>query len=336
VDAFYHRISYTISMNWEYLEKRAAVLKAIRNFFHELGYLELDTPILTPELIPESHIELFKTEFIDPYGKKQPLYLLPSPEYYLKRCISEGCGNIFQIAKSFRNSEQIGKIHNPEFTLLEYYTIHATAEDSLALTQDLFTYLYEQFSSWCAPLFSQPITVMTMSQAFQKFCDVDLENCLSLEKMNQSLIKLNLERVESWEDGFHKILVHEIEPRLEGISALTRWPAQIATLAASDGDWSERWELYVRGMELCNCYTEERDAGKIQKFFDTESRLKEDALVRADYDEDFAGICATMPPCSGNALGIDRLIASMLGLKDIQGVILFPLSDILTDHSGSN
>ncbi|NCC65549.1 MAG: elongation factor P--(R)-beta-lysine ligase, partial [Spirochaetia bacterium] len=104
---------------------RSHMNRIIRSFFDERGYTEVDTPLLSPTLIPESTIENFATRFENPFLPSSELYLVPSPEIYMKQLIAQGFGSIYQISHCFRNSEQLGHIHNPEFTMLEYYTMQA-------------------------------------------------------------------------------------------------------------------------------------------------------------------------------------------------------------------
>ena len=120
---------------------RSAMMRKIRSFFDERAYLEVDTPVLSPTLIPESTIENFATRFDNPFLPSQELYLVPSPEVYMKRLIADGWGSIYQISHCFRNSEQLGKNHNIEFTMLEYYTTEADEQDSIAITEELFAAL---------------------------------------------------------------------------------------------------------------------------------------------------------------------------------------------------
>jgi len=134
-------------MDLEMLQRRAAIIKQVRSFFDGLNYLELDTPLLSGDLIPESCLEVFQTERIFPPGsqkKNHPLWLIPSPEIWMKKIIAQHRVNVYQICKCFRNSESEGRLHNNEFLMLEYYTLDADYMDSLALTEELFNYLTTQ------------------------------------------------------------------------------------------------------------------------------------------------------------------------------------------------
>ena len=104
-------------------KERSIMYKAIREFFDSKDYLEVFTPTLSPDLIPEPTIQNFETNFINEFAGNLDLYLIPSPEVYMKRLLANGFPSIYQISSCFRNSEQLGEIHNPEFSMLEYYTL---------------------------------------------------------------------------------------------------------------------------------------------------------------------------------------------------------------------
>jgi lysyl-tRNA synthetase class 2 len=134
-------------MDLEMLQERARIIRQVRSFFDTRGYLELDTPLLSPDLIPESCLEVFETNLIRPSGEKKPYWLIPSPEIWMKKIIAAHRVNVYQICKCFRNGESTGFLHNPEFTMLEYYTMDAGYEDSLKITEDLFAFLSEEWGS---------------------------------------------------------------------------------------------------------------------------------------------------------------------------------------------
>ena len=166
-------------MTHETLRARNILLAAIRSFFTEKNYLEVETPLLAPALIPESAIEVFRTRFENPYRPARDLYLIPSPELWMKRLVAAGYGNIFQICKAFRNAESLGRLHNPEFTILEYYTTGAGYMDSLTLTEDLFAYIVNvclekiprltQSPAETLARLAPPFRRLTMAQAFREY-----------------------------------------------------------------------------------------------------------------------------------------------------------------------
>ncbi|MDC7127326.1 MAG: hypothetical protein PQJ46_17315 [Spirochaetales bacterium] len=325
--------------NKEIMKQRASLLADIRSFFNRNNYIEADVPILTKGVIPESSIELFKTEQKRPYGSPEELYLLPSPEYYLKKLISDGSGDLFCISHSFRNSEQNGNWHNPEFSMLEYYAMDADYKASIKITENLFESLTINTKN-----LKPPFRQMTMDEAFKSFSGFDLSNhCtgkLSPEEERAQLrdlamsFKLSVSKDDSWEELFNLIFVHKIEPNLpqDKPLVLLDYPKGVPALAtpAKQEGRLERWELYAGGIELANCYSEETDYNRVKSFFKTEEEDKKDALVKVKSDLNWCEMYKKdFPKCSGTALGIDRLLMLLSDSKSIGGVILFPLSDIL-------
>ncbi|MBB6478380.1 EF-P lysine aminoacylase EpmA [Spirochaeta isovalerica] len=316
-------------MNWELIKKRSEIIMQIRSFFINKGYLEVDTPLLSPDLIPESSIEIYKTEMINPFKGNKDLYLIPSPEIWMKKLLSMGSGDIFQICKSFRNSEQSGRQHNSEFTMLEWYKTGFGYLDNIQETEELFHFLTDENSPGNI---KPPFARMSMEEAFIRYAGFSLEAHYEREQLYSQCLKLDLgpEEDESWEVLFNRIFIDRVEPNLpqEKPLVLYNYPSRIKTLAKEiDGTlWSERWELYAGGMELANCFSEENDRKKIRDYYAEEKALK-DALspVSHKVDENFHEFFGKgFPRCSGVAMGVDRLIMLLTGERSIGGVILFP------------
>lgn len=324
---------YDVCMDIETARMRAAIIQKIRGFFTGRGYLEVETPALSPALIPESPIEVFKTSYLDPSGRQEDLFLVPSPELHMKRLIKGGYGNIFQIGKAFRNGEQIGRQHNPEFTMLEWYTMGADYLDSLSITFELLKTLMRLCS---LPVESKP-NVMSVKEAFARFAGIDLDRCESLEALKREAKRIGEDPSSdrTWEEVYNRIFVSRIEPALTAYSHIfvTDYPDQVPCLARRKPGtgYRERWELYLGGTETANCFSEETDPDAIRAFFLSEEKQKaEKALVPHVADRDFADIFLSgFPQCSGVAMGVDRLVMGLLHIKAIEGVIFFPFSDIL-------
>lgn len=324
--------------------------RTIRDFFDAKNFLEVDTPIMTGDLIPESTIEVFRTSYEDAHRSALELYLIPSPEIHMKQLLSRGSGSIYQIGKAFRNCEQRGRLHNPEFTMLEWYQTDADYHVSMETTEDLFHELAPLSSD---PLWKGPIRRMTMAEAFWELEGVELESLCGREENTQErwreeLAKRGVSTEESqWEPLFNRFFLQFIEPRLpdETPLILQDYPKRIPCLAKSrqDSPWVERWELYLKGVELANCYTEEGDPDKIRAYYAAEAPLNtpdsERRTVRVphrvdpDYHRHFH---PDFPQCSGTALGMDRLLMLLAGRRSLEGVILFPFSDIMPRYKDSN
>jgi lysyl-tRNA synthetase class 2 len=331
-------------MDIEFLHQRAGIIKSIRKFFDDRNYLEVDTPLLSPHLIPESCLEVFETRYIPPEGsrtrKEKPYWLIPSPEIWMKQLISTHHENIYQICKCFRNGESTGKLHSPEFTMLEYYTMEANYLDSLNLTEELFLFLMKQNHCDNSRL-KPPFIKMTMEEAFFEFAGFDLyktaemgtgamaEECrkLGLEPFPESSLEMGISK----EMLYNLMFVHQVEPNLpkDKLVALMDYPAFVPCLAQKhqNGNAMERWELYAGGLELANCYSEERNPEQVKQFFISEQKAKQEtALINHTIDENYWKIFHNFPKCSGTALGLDRLIMVMTGRSTIDSVLPFPMN----------
>ena len=310
-------------------------------FFDEKGYLEVDTPLLSPDVIPESSISFFTAPFHNEFLGDRDLYLVPSPEVFMKKLISWGSGNIYQISRCFRNEEQLGSLHNPEFTMLEWYTVESDCMESLNVMNELLHAL-SPFDT--RGICREKPEVMTVAQACWRYAGFDLEKTQEPRELIQTALTLGLSvppdvHTDTWEEIFHRIFLTFVEPELpkDRPCFLTEYPKQIDCLAKDipGTPWKERWELYLGGWELANCYSEETERSRVESFYRRGyERVKHICETKGrnmpHVDGSFPGLFhQDFPPCSGTALGVDRLIMTLAGQKKIQGVILFPLSDIL-------
>ena len=313
------------------MRARAQLLSELRGFFSARGYLEVDTPQLSPALIPEAMIASFATRFESPYQGERELFLVPSPEVWMKRLLAAGSGDIFQISHCFRNAEQLGRIHNPEFTMLEWYTVGANYMGSADLTDELLGLLTTPDSP---PGLRPPCRRMSMAEAFEEIAGIDLlaaAGDIDLLRVEARRIGVDDSEMTEWEELFNSIFVKLVEPELpqDRPLILYDYPARIPTLARreSESPWCERWELYMNGIEVANCFTEETDPQRIAGYYSVEARTAR--APGAPPDEKFREIFGgEFPASSGVALGVDRLLMSLLGVRDIRGVIFFPFIDI--------
>jgi lysyl-tRNA synthetase class 2 len=314
------------------LQKRARLLRAVREFFWERGYLETDTPLLAPDLIPEACLEVFETRRLVPRGAggalESPCWLVPSPEIWMKKLIARHRVSMFQICKCFRNGESEGASHSPEFTMLEYYTMRADADDSLALSEALFAVLRGALD---APpgVPEPPFRILTVDEAFVRWAGFSVLDAAEGGRLREAAAGLGLDCRASPDDAslFDLVFVHAVEPRLrdQGLVALSAYPAFVPCLAKKGADprTVERWELYCNGLELANCYTEETDPRAVRAFFQSETERKRGALVPHKVDPDYWRVFEGFPPCSGVALGLDRLLMTLSGRSRIDAVLPF-------------
>ncbi|MDR1230586.1 MAG: LysR family transcriptional regulator [Spirochaetaceae bacterium] len=319
---------------------RSKIFAAIRTFFDQSGFLEVDTPLLSPDLIPESCLEVFRTERLIPASgtvssrgrKAEDLYLIPSPEIYMKKIIAANKKSVYQICKCFRNGESVGRIHHYEFTMLEYYTMGAGYLDSILITENLFEALLRLLPALGLPVpddLKPPFARMTVNEAFQTYAGFDLYEAAEKGTLFDEVRKKGITVPE--DTGAHLlydlIFVQEVEPRLsrEKPLVLTDYPAFVPTLAQlnDDGKTRQRWELYLRGVELANCYSEETSAASVKQFFENEARAKEQcAIVPHKIDPDYWKMFlpekeSGFPKCSGVAMGLDRLLMAFTGKNAI-------------------
>ena len=313
---------------------RSELYRNIRSFFQNRDYLEVFTPTLSPSLIPEPTIKTFSTLFKNEFVGEKEFYLIPSPEIFMKEMIASGSGSIFQISSCFRNSEQLGDVHNPEFSMLEYYTMNFTDKDSIALTHEMIKETAISNPSW---LKNEPL-IITMEEAMKEYAGVDLIKAQEYGYLKSEAETLNLyvPDSESWEDTFNRIFLTYVETSLpvDREVYLCDYPSQIECLAKDypDRPYKKRWEMYIKGIEIANCYDEERDKDKILSYYKREQEILEkerkttgDTISKADLS--FASL--DMPQCSGGAIGLDRLLLTEYGGDEIAPILSFPMCSML-------
>ena len=314
------------------LETRARALCCIRGFFSARGYLEVDTPVLAPALIPESSLDVFAVA-----GAGQPLYLIPSPELWMKRLLCAGSGSIFQLCRAFRSGEPDSPLHLPEFTMLEWYALGADYRDNIPVQEALVEALCQELEVPDAPGpegtrvdWGRPFARVSVAEAFHEHLGLDLASCGEREKLAREATARGLAATpqDDWADLFHKLYLTFVEPGLpqDRPVFVTDYPAGVPTLARTrpGSPWAERWELYAAGVEIANCYTEETDADRVGAFFRSQEAARRAGRRPHPTDWQLARLIGeSLPACSGVALGVDRLLAVLLGLKSLRGAVPF-------------
>jgi lysyl-tRNA synthetase class 2 len=324
-------------MDIELLRQRANIIREVRSFFDGREYLETDTPLLSPDLIPESCLEVFETALVPPLGsraEKEKRYLIPSPEIWMKKLIAQHGVDIYQICKCFRNGESRGKLHSPEFTMLEYYTMDGDYLDSLKITEELFSHLLETLP-FISPeeqeRLKPPFVRISMEEAFRNWAGFSLEEAAEGGTLEKEARRLGIAPPPGLSPAalYDLIFIHAVEPSLpkERPAAILDYPAFVPCMARkkAGGKAFERWELYINGIELANCYSEEGDPQLVRSFFEAEGAEKAaHALLPHAVDGDYWKTFNNFPVCTGAALGLDRLIMALLGKSAIDGVLPFP------------
>jgi len=318
------------------------MVEAARAFFSAQSFAEVDTAILQVSPGNQAHISAFATSMLDDTGAKSRLYLHSSPEFAAKKLLAAGETRIFSFAHVFRNRER-GKLHHPEFTMLEWYRAgepyQRLIEDCMGLlaravaaggSRDL------RFGGHFADPFAEP-EILTVAEAFDRYAGIDLLATLKGPEPDRGALAaaarnhgIRTTADDSWSDIFSKILAAKIEPQLGHgrPSILMDYPASEAALAKLQGDerFAERFELYACGVELANGFGELTDAAVQRQRFETEmaERLRIYGEVYP-IDEDFLQALAIMPEASGIALGFDRLAMLATGASHIEQVVWTPV-----------
>jgi lysyl-tRNA synthetase class 2 len=306
------------------LKKRAELLYKIRQFFHQRGVTEVETPLMASAPVTDAFIQALTTECRVPGGLKK-FYLQTSPEYAMKRLLAAEVGSIYQICKAFRDDE-VGSRHNPEFTMLEWYRLGFTDFDLMQEMDDLL-----QLTLNC-----EPAEYLSYQQAFLRHLNIN-PHIVDLPTL-RSIVLQYIGEIPNFtptrDDYLHLLMSEVIEPQLgqERPSFIYNYPASQAALArrrmADDIEVAARFEVYVKGVELANGYYELTNAEEqYNRFIDDLAKRHALGMPIVPIDEYLmAAMRHGLPNCAGVALGIDRLCMLALGAQSLEEVIAFPLT----------
>jgi lysyl-tRNA synthetase class 2 len=324
-----------------FLAARGAITKAIRAWFEEQGFAEVETGILQVSPGNETHLHAPRTELNHADGTRATRYLRTSPEFACKKLLAAGEAKIFEFARVFRDRER-GDLHLPEFTMLEWYRADAAYDTVMADCVVIIAHAAQatgigqfSFRGKHADPFAEP-ELLTVAAAFERFAGIDLLATIADNEGDRAkLASVAKERVrisedDTWSDIFSKVLVEHVEPKLgQGrLTILFEYPVPEAALArakASDPRVAERFEIYACGVELANGFGELTDAGEQRRRFMSAMDEKQRRYgERYPLDEDFLAAVAQMPQASGVALGFDRLVMLASGALRIDQVVWTP------------
>jgi lysyl-tRNA synthetase class 2 len=301
------------------LRERACVLADVRRFFEARAFLEVQTPVMVPSPGLDLHLDAFEVKDGDGGAAR---WLTTSPEYQMKRLLADGCTRIYQITPCFRRGER-GTLHNPEFTMLEWYRSHAGIESVMRDTEQLVAAVTGGTVKLGDRLIDvrPPLERMTVCEAFARFAGWPEDETLKAAAGD--------------EDRFYLALVEQVEPALERAGHgvfLVDYPATQASLARKkpgDARLAERFELYVGPFEVCNGF------GELVDPVEQRSRLVRDQAARRarglpvyPIDERFLQALARVPASAGNAMGFDRLVAIACGTTEISEVMAFAAEEL--------
>jgi lysyl-tRNA synthetase class 2 len=321
------------------------MVQAVRRWFEDRGFVEVDTAALQVSPGNEAHLHAFATEAITTAGERTPSYLHTSPEFACKKLLAAGEDRIFSLSHVFRNRER-GALHHPEFSMLEWYRAEEAYDAVMGDCAELIRLAAETagravatFRGRSCDLTAAPERI-TVAEAFERFAGIDLlatvqpDGTSSCDALASACRGAGVRTApdDTWSDIFSRVLVERVEPRLgEGRpTILDRYPAVEAALARraeDDSRVAERFEFYVGGVELANGFGELTDACEQRRRFVAE--MDEKARVygeRYPLDEDFLAALPNMPQASGVALGFDRLVMLATGAERIEDVIWTPVA----------
>ncbi len=289
------------------LERRSRIVQLIRTFFFDPGFLEVETPVRVPSVAPE--------QFIIPLTSED-WFLSTSPELYMKRLLACGYDKLFQLSRSFRKGEA-GHLHNPEFTLLEWYRKGAGYSETIEDTEQLVALIADSLGLGSSV----------------RYLDTHVDLTLPWPRVTVSNA---FKRAAGWDpvarpdpDRFDLDLSFKVVPSFPAARpmVLTGYPAPQASLARldpRDPRVAERAEVFIAGLDLANAYTELNDPAEQRRRFEEEAEIIRQAGGKATVSKKFLQAVGHMPPCGGIALGVDRLVMLFCNATSIQDVLAFP------------
>lgn len=354
---------------WERYFVRERIIQEIRRFFQSESFHEVETPLLVSSVIPAPYLEMFQTDLLSfDKKKRETLYLSTSPEASLKKLVASGIGNCFEITKSFRNGEVDSPLHNPEFTILEWYRVNADYTHIMTDCENLILFILKKRKRPKKPKneqkplvsityqgstidFSSPWKRISVDEACRKYANFSLSDLSRTSSAHNSLVDYPLDNIaalcrkkgyvvkpnNTWEVLFNQIYLNEIEPKLARIKKpifLYDYPLPLAALSKrKEGNplVAERFELTIGGVEIGNCFTELTDPKEQKRRFQKDVRATEKThVMNQKPDWNFIeALKEGLPPCSGIALGIDRLVMVLTDAAHIRDVLLFPSADMI-------
>ena len=323
---------------------REPIVDAIRAHFKGNGFREVDTPLLVGRPGMEPYLDVFQTRLHTVRGEQHVAYLTTSPEYAMKKLLAAGIGPIFQICKSFRNGEEVSALHNPEFTILEWYRPRADYRSLMTDCEALFQTIAQVLTPDRPDQqlvyqgkrvdLTVPWERLSVHAAFERYAGVDLNQSSDLVETAHRKGYAGTSET-TWEQAYHLIFLNEIEPWLGQVkpTILYDYPIGLAALARpspTNPSLAERFELYVAGMELANAFSELVDPVEQSRRLHAE-RAERRQLGKTSYDVDddfIRALSVGMPESAGIALGVDRLVMLFADVPSIRDVLWFPADEL--------
>ena len=303
---------------------RDRFFREVRRFFQERDYCEVGSPVAVRCPGAEVHLQFFSTTWRDFDGRAAPLWLRSSPELHMKQIMSQGLDRIFQIGPCFRNGGELSRWHHPEFTLLEWYRAHASFASFIDETLALIEHLHRSVAVEQVP-WQEPVR-LTVAEAFRDFAElelVDLDPGLSGKAIAAGVRSVKPD--DDFETAFFKVLIERIEPRLRelGLVVLSEYPPSQSALALVKDGVAWRFEVYWQGVELSNAFLELTDPARNRECFRQINERRRQLNAEPIPEDRFfhEALERGVPPCCGNALGLDRLLALLCGADRLDPVL---------------
>jgi lysyl-tRNA synthetase class 2 len=338
VEARYRQRYLDLLMNppvWQVFQTRAAIIRLIRQFLDARGFLEVETPMMQP--IPGgATARPFITHH---HALDMQLYLRIAPELYLKRLVVGGFDRVYEINRNFRN-EGLSSLHNPEFTMLEFYQAYATYEDLMALTEELFCFLAREILGTYAFEyqgqaidFTPPWRRLDLRQALTELGGIPAATVADKEALVALALKdgVQLRPGEGYGRALTKLFDLHVEAKLIQPTFIVGYPTETSPLSRRNDDNPEvvdRFELFIAGREMANAFSELNDPEDQRQRFEAQmaAHAAGDEEMPHAVDEDFLlALEHGLPPTAGEGIGIDRLVMLLTDSPSIRDVILFPL-----------
>ena len=312
--------------------KRFKIINSIRSFLNNHGYIEVETPVLQP-IYGGANAKPFTTHH---NALDQDFYLRIATELYLKQLIVGGFEKVYELSKDFRN-EGIDRSHNPEFTMLEFYQAYSDYSFMMDFVEEMFKKVVNDLGmkkiSWDGHKidFSKKFVRKTMGELIKDHTgnEIDISNHSAVYKLCKDL-KLKVTKKDSLATLIDEIMRRKVEPNLIQPTYVINHPVEISPLAKVDRDgnkdFTERFELFIAGMEFANGFSELNDPIDQRKRFEDQSKKKDSGDEEAfPIDENFLEAIETgMPPTAGVGIGIDRLVMLLIDTRWIRDAIIFP------------
>ena len=320
---------------WKTFNERFRIIKAIRSYFDDKGFIEVETPMM--QKIPGGATA---RPFVTHHNTlDMDLFMRIAPELYLKRLIVGGFEKIYEINRNFRN-EGVSSKHNPEFTMIEFYQTYSNYKDMMDLTESLLKSVVSKIKGKTIIEyqgnkvdFGKPFKRITLVESILDFTnDLDLASIKDVNNVTVLCKKLNIDVTKKSSLGEMHFSLFEklVEPNLIEPTFITEYPIEVSPLARVNNDnplIADRFEFFIMGKEIANGFSELNDPDDQKERFENQVKLKDSGDNEAMYfDEDYIeALEYGMPPTAGEGIGIDRLVMILTDSPSIRDVLLFPL-----------